>query len=103
MVEGVGVIPLVQVAFVHYADHIANGKGLELVVRHEQGGGPRGFQNAAHLVRQPFEFRQLSDEIEDQIGIFQAARAQDQPRHRIPADITGHGRPPSRLHPAAPG
>ena len=54
VVEGVGVIPLVQVAFVHHADHVANGKGLELVVRHEQGGGPCGFQNAAHLVRQPF-------------------------------------------------
>ena len=38
----------------HDADHVADGKGLELVVCHQERGGARGFQNAAHLVGQAF-------------------------------------------------
>ena len=40
VVQRVGVVPLVQRAFVHDADHVANGKGFQLVVRDEQAPWP---------------------------------------------------------------
>ena len=52
VVEGVGVVPLVQLALMHHANGVANGKGLQLVMGNKQGGGLRGFQNSADLVRQ---------------------------------------------------
>eukprot|EP01137_Pigoraptor_chileana_P022632 Opistho-2@7097 len=52
VVQGVGIVPLVQVAFVHHADHVANRKRLELVVRHKQGSGARRLEDAAHLMCQ---------------------------------------------------
>ena len=52
VIEAVGVVPLVQLAFVHDADHIADRKGFELVVCDEQGGGLGGFEDVAHLVGQ---------------------------------------------------
>ena len=52
VVERISVFPLVQVALVHHANHVANGKGLELVVCHKQGGSPCRFEDAADLVGQ---------------------------------------------------
>jgi hypothetical protein len=36
----------------HHADHVADGKGLQLVVRDEECSGAGGLEDAAHLVRQ---------------------------------------------------
>ena len=35
VVQRVGIIPLVQAAFGHHANHITNGEGFHLVVRHK--------------------------------------------------------------------
>ena len=52
VIEGVGVVPLVQLPFVHHADGIADRKGFELVMGHEQRRGLRRLQDGAHFVRQ---------------------------------------------------
>ena len=52
VVQGVGVVPLVQLALVHHADRVADRERFELVVRDEQGGGLRRLQDGAHLLRQ---------------------------------------------------
>ena len=52
VVEGVGVVPLVQMAFVHHANHVTDRKGLQLVVRDKQRRRSGGLQDVAHLVRQ---------------------------------------------------
>ena len=52
VIQRVGVVPLVQLPLVHDADGVANGKGLELVVGHEQRGGLGRLENGADLVRQ---------------------------------------------------
>ena len=54
VVQGVGVVPLVQQAFVHDADDVADGKGFELVVGDEQGGGVGVFEDDAQLVGEAF-------------------------------------------------
>ena len=51
VVQLVGVIPLLQLAFVHHADAVADGEGFELVMRHKQRSRTRSLQNAAHLMR----------------------------------------------------
>ena len=52
VVQAVSVVPLVQLAMVHHTDHITNGKGLQLVVRDEQGRGFGRLQDVAHFVGQ---------------------------------------------------
>jgi hypothetical protein len=52
VIEGVGVVPLVQLPFVHHADGIADRKSFELVMGHEQRCGLRRLQDGAHFVRQ---------------------------------------------------
>ena len=52
VVQRVGVIPLVQLPFVHDTDGVADGKGLQLVVRDEQGRGLGCLQDVAHFMRQ---------------------------------------------------
>jgi hypothetical protein len=52
VVQGVGVVPLVQPAFVHHADEVADGESLQLVVRDKQRRGASGLQDGAHLVCQ---------------------------------------------------
>src|SRR5256885_14031229 len=51
-VQRIGIVPLLQLPLVDHADHVANGKGLQLVVRDEQGRGACGLEDAAHLMRQ---------------------------------------------------
>ena len=57
-------------------------QGLELVVRHEQGGGPCGFQDAAHLVRQPFAqvYVQVGKGSSSSMSCGRGARARARPR-----------------------
>ena len=52
VIERVGIGPLVQLAFMHHADHIAGGKSLQLIMRHHQRCGTSSFQNAAHFMSQ---------------------------------------------------
>ena len=53
VVQGVGIVPLVQAPFRHDTNHIPNGKCFHLVVRDKQSGGVGLFQNAAHFQGQP--------------------------------------------------
>ena len=54
VVKRVGVVPLVKATLVHHPNHVADGKGLELVVRDEESRGLCFLQNLAHLVCQAF-------------------------------------------------
>ena len=52
VVQRIGIVPLLQLPLVDHADHVADGKCLQLVVRDEQGRGACGLEDAAHLMRQ---------------------------------------------------
>ena len=81
VVERIGVFPLVQMAFVHHADAVADGKGFQLVVGHKQGRGARSLQYATHLMRQPFA--QIDIEIGKRLVEQQQARPwRQRPRQR---------------------
>ena len=78
VVQRISVFPLVQMAFVHHADTVADGKGFELVVGHKQGCGARCLQDGAHLMRQPFT------QIDIQIGKRLVEQQQARPRCQRP-------------------
>ena len=52
VVQRVGIVPLVQATFGYDANHITNGEGFHLVMRHKQGRGLCLFQNTAHFQSQ---------------------------------------------------
>ena len=54
VVQRIGLVPLLQAAFVHHADPVADGKCFELVVRDKQSGGAGGLEDAAHFMGQAF-------------------------------------------------
>lgn len=54
VVQGVSLIPLMQMAGVHHTDAIPDGKCLCLVMGHKQGRGARSLENAAQFVCKAF-------------------------------------------------
>ena len=83
VVEAVGILPLVQAAFVHDPDDIANGKGLELVVRDEERGRAGCLEDGAQLMGQALA--QLHVEVGKRLVEQQQLRlGRQRPRQRHP-------------------
>ena len=97
VVQRVRVVPLVQPAFVHHADHVADGEGLELVVRDEQRRGVRRLEDAADLVRQPLA--QVDVEVGERLVQQQQLRLAAPAR--APAPRVAAGRRTARAESAA--
>ena len=76
VVERVGVVPLVQMALVHDADHVADGKGFQLVVGDEERRRARRLEDGAHFVRQALA--QVHVEVGKRFVEQQQARARRQ-------------------------
>ena len=82
MVEVVGAVPLLDAPAVHDADFIGHGKGLVLIVGHQDGGHAFMLEDVAHFQRQVFA------QIDIQIG--EGLIEQQQLRARRQGTCQGH-------------